>query len=85
MDEMKYLKITEVFGRMEADLVESYLEANGVDVELVQDSIERTSYVTMMGRVQVFVPIDKAEEARELLKAYREELIEEPDEEDEEA
>lgn len=78
MDEMKYEKLTEVHGRLEADLIESYLEANGVDVELIQESIGHSVIpVTIdgLGRVQIFVPKDKAQEALELLKAYKEDLI----------
>ena len=36
MDEMMYEKLTEVQGRLEAELIESFLEANGVDAELIQ-------------------------------------------------
>ena len=43
MDEMKYAKLTEVNGRWKADLIESYLEAHGIDVELIQESIGHTS------------------------------------------
>jgi len=75
MDTMKYEKLTEVSGRLEADMIESYLEAQGIDVELIQESVGRSSYVVTidgLGRVQVFVPKAKIREAREWLKAYRE-------------
>jgi hypothetical protein len=71
---MKYEKIVEVVGRLEADVIESFLEAQGIDVELIQESIGHSSYavaVDGLGRVQVFVPKDKADEAREWLKVYR--------------
>jgi hypothetical protein len=74
MDQIKYEKIVEVVGRLEADVIESFLEAEGIDVELIQESIGHSSYavaVDGLGRVQVFVPKDKAEEAREWLKVYR--------------
>jgi hypothetical protein len=75
MDTMKYEKLTEVSGRLEADMIESYLEAEGIDVELIQESVGHSSYVVTidgLGRVQVFVPKAKIQEAREWLKAYRE-------------
>ncbi len=75
MDEIKYEKIVEVVGRLEADVIESFLEAEGIDVELIQESIGHSSYavaVDGLGRVQIFVPKDKADEAREWLKVYRE-------------
>lgn len=70
MDELKWERIADVQGRLDADLIESYLEAHGIDVELIQESLGRSIYpVTIdgLGRVQVFVPKEKAEEARELL------------------
>ena len=77
MEEMKYERLTDVQGRLEADMIESYLEAEGIDVELIQESIGHTSYavtVNGLGRVQVFVPKAQIEEARAWLKAYREDF-----------
>ena len=79
MDEMKYEKLTDAQGRLEATMIESYLEAQGIDVELIQESIGHSSYAVLvngLGRVQIFVPRDKIEEAREFLKTYREGLDE---------
>ena len=71
MDEMKYALLAEVYGRMEAELIKSYLEAHGIDVELFQESIGQNIYPTtidMLGNVQIFVEKEKMEEAVELLK-----------------
>ena len=76
MDEMKYALLTGLHNRMQADLLESYLEANGIDVELFQESIGCSIYpVTIdgLGYVQVFVPKEKLEQAQELLKKFEEE------------
>lgn len=74
MDQLKYALLTELTNRMQADLLESFLEANGVDVELFQESIGHTIYpVTInsaLGRVQVFVPKDQLEEAQQLLQTF---------------
>jgi fibronectin type 3 domain-containing protein len=73
MDELTWEKVAEVQGRLDADLIESYLEANGIDVELIQEAIGRSVYpvtVDGLGRVQVFVPKEKVVEARELLKNF---------------
>jgi hypothetical protein len=73
MDTMKWEKLTEVQGRLEAELIESFLEANGVDIELIQESIGHTAYpvaVDGLGRVQIFVSKEQAPEARELLEAF---------------
>ena len=75
MDTMKWERLTEIQGRLEAELIESYLEANGVDVELIQESVGHSVYPVMvdgLGRVQIFVPKVKAQEAQDLLKAYNE-------------
>jgi hypothetical protein len=74
MDELTYEILAEVNGRPEAELIESFLEAHGVDVELVQESIGHSAYpVTIdgLGRVQIFVPKMKIIEAQELFKAYQ--------------
>jgi hypothetical protein len=72
-DEMKYELLTELTNRLEADLLESYLEANGIDVELFQESVGQNAYpvtVDMLGRVQVFVPKDKMKQAKKLLENF---------------
>ena len=80
MDQLTYEILAEVIGRMEAELIESLLEAEGIDVELVQESVGHSIYpvaVDGLGRVQIFVPKNKSQEAREWLKAYREGIQEE--------
>ena len=74
MDELRWELLTEIYGRLEADLLESYLEAHGIDVELIQEAVGRTIYpvtVDGLGLVRVFVPKEKVAEARELLEAFR--------------
>jgi hypothetical protein len=68
MNEMKYTKLTEVLGRWKAEVVESFLESEGIDVELIQDSLSHTFYIHAFAPVQIFVPNEKLEEARELVK-----------------
>jgi hypothetical protein len=72
---MKWEILIEVQGRLEAELIESYLEANGVDVELIQESVGHSAFPVMidgLGRVQIFIPKEKSQEARDLLKEYDE-------------
>lgn len=74
MSDMKYSLLTEVSSRLEADLLESYLEANGVDAELVQESIGHNIYpvtVDGLGHVQIFVPNAKLSKAKRLLKDFK--------------
>mgnify|MGYP001765743325 CR=1 FL=1 len=74
MDELKWEVLVEIQGRLNADLLESYLEAHGIDVELIQESVGHTIYpvtVDGLGRVQVFVPKEKLAEARQLLETFQ--------------
>jgi len=77
MNTLKWERIADVQGRLNAELVESYLEANGIEVELIQEALGRSIPVTVdgLGRVQVFVPKEKAEEARQLLKDFSEDIF----------
>lgn len=71
MSEMKYEMLAEIYGRMEAELIKSYLEAHEIDVELFQESVGQNIYPTtidQLGKVQVFVKKENLEEARILLK-----------------
>jgi fibronectin type 3 domain-containing protein len=80
MDQLTYQNIAEVSGRLEAEMIESYLEAQGIDVELIQESIGHSIYpvtVDGLGRVQIFVPKEKVIEARKWLIIYREGIQEE--------
>lgn len=74
MDTLKYDLLTEIQGRMEADLLQSFLEAHGVPVILIQEAAGHNVYPVMvdgLGRVQVFVPKEKNAEAHELLDEFQ--------------
>ncbi len=73
MDELKWELLTEVQGRLEADLLRSYFEAYGIDVELFQEAVGHHIYpvtVNGLGRVQLFVSKEQASEAHKLLDEY---------------
>jgi len=73
MDELKWELLTEVQGRMEADLLKSYFAAQGIDIELFQEAVGHHIYpvtVNGLGRVQLFVSKDQADDARKLLEEY---------------
>ena len=73
MDQLAWELLTEVQGRLEADMLRSYLEAAGIEVELFQEAVGHHIYpvtVNGLGRVQIFVPKEQAARARELLKAF---------------
>ncbi|GAB4505294.1 MAG: hypothetical protein Fur0043_22890 [Anaerolineales bacterium] len=74
MDEMKWEKLTEVYGRLEADVLKSYLEAEGISVELFQEAVGHHIYPTTidgLGRVQIYTPKEQARQARALLEAWQ--------------
>ena len=73
MDEMKWEKLADVYGRLEAEGIKSFLEAEGIQVELIQEAIGQlipTNY-DAFGLVQIFVPKEQLEEAGELFEAYQ--------------
>ena len=73
MDELKWEVLTEVQGRMEADLLKSYFEAYGIEIELFQEAVGRHIYpvtVNGLGFVQLFVSKEQAAAARKLLEEY---------------
>lgn len=85
MDEMKYAMLTEVLGQWKAEIVESFLKSEGIDVVLVQDSISQSAYANPFAPVQIFVPKENLEQARELAKGLEDVLQQtDEDEEDEE-
>ena len=73
MDELKWEVLTEVQGRMQADLLKSYFEAYGIDIELFQEAVGHHIYpvtVNGLGAVQLFVSKEQAADARKLLEEY---------------
>jgi hypothetical protein len=70
MKEMKYELLAEVNDRSEADVIESFLEAEGIDVELVEESVTRSAYTISFAPIQIFVPKDMLLQARDLLKSF---------------
>jgi len=73
VDELKWEVLTEVQGRLEAEFIKSYLKAQGIEVELFQESIGHHIYpitIDGLGRVQIFVPKEQTKEAKQLLEAY---------------
>jgi hypothetical protein len=73
MEELKYELLMEVNGRMQADLIQSYLEAEGIKVELFQEAVGHHIYPVMidgLARVQIFVPKEQTADAHKLLESF---------------
>jgi hypothetical protein len=73
MDELKWEVLTDVQGRLEAELLKTYFAAYGIDVELFQEAVGHHVYpvtVNGLGYVQIFVSREQAQAARRLLDEY---------------
>ena len=73
MEELTYDFLTEIQGRWQADLLKSYFEACGIDVQLFQESVGQHIYPTtldILGNVQIYVPKSQLTAARKLLEEY---------------
>jgi hypothetical protein len=66
---MKLVNIYSAAGLLEAEMLKAFLEAQGVDVYLSQESVGRTLGLSAgtLGRVEVMVPEPQVEEAKTLL------------------
>lgn len=73
MNDLKWELLTEVQGRLEAEMLKTYFSAYEIDVELFQESVGHHIYpVTIdgLGRVQLFVSKEQAQYAHKLLEEY---------------
>ena len=84
MDEMKYALLTEVLGHYKAEIMQKFLETEGIDAVLIQDSLSQSTYFNPFAPVQIFVPKDKVQKASELLKNFEDAFENDSDAEDEE-
>lgn len=72
MDQTQYALLTEVLGRWKADILESLLRSEEIDVVLIQDSVAGSTQQTSFTPVKVYVPRASLKRARELLKSFEE-------------
>ena len=70
MDDMKVTQLVEVLGRWKAEIIEGFLKNEGIDVVLIQDSISNSTYGSPFSPVQIFVPKEAIQQARELLDTF---------------
>jgi hypothetical protein len=74
MDEMQFSMLTEVLGRGTADVIESFLRSEEIDVVLVQEAISHVTHITSFAPVKIYVPKASLTRARSLLKKFNEAL-----------
>jgi hypothetical protein len=84
---MKLVSVYMTFGQLEAELMKAFLEAQGLDVEISQESVARTMGLSAgkLGEVQVLVPEDQVPSALEYIRAMEAGEYELPPSPDEEA
>ena len=70
---MSYIKLTDVLGRWQADILESYLNSEGIDTVLFQDTMSYVTLTPAFAEVQIYVPKANIKQARELLNKFNEE------------
>jgi len=73
MPNLKWELLTVISGRFEAELLKSYLEAEGIEVQLFQEGAGQDLYPVTFGplsNVQLFVPGEKIDEAQSCLEHY---------------
>ena len=72
MTEVKWELITTVSGELQADILRNLLEVQGIKVFLSQEGAGRAVGLTMgpMGEVQVLVPENQSEAARQIVDDY---------------
>lgn len=68
---MNLVSIYSAAGLLEADMLKGFLEAQGLKVFLSQESVGRTLGLSAgtLGKVNVMVPEEQVNDAKELLKA----------------
>jgi len=84
MEKSTYQLIGMVNGRWKADLIESFLKAEGIDVQLIQDAMTHYMNRSAFDPVQVYVVNNQVSEALELLESFEEFQPEEDSDDDEE-
>lgn len=70
------------YGMLEAEAIKGRLETSGIPAALDYESIGRTFGITIdgLGEVRILVPIERAADARELLKVEPDEQAGDDDE-----
>ena len=67
---MLYTKLTDVIGRWQADILESYLKSEGIDAVLFQDTMSYVTLTPVFAEVEVYVPKASIKQARVLLEKF---------------
>ena len=69
MDEPRWVRLIAVNLRSHADLVESYLKANGIETQLIQEAYYQYRLGYAMGPTEILVPNYLLDPARKLYES----------------
>jgi hypothetical protein len=69
----RYEVVDTLFGRQEAEVLQSYLRAQDIDCQLSQEGAGPAIGITVdgLGQVQILVPTSQLEQALEAIARYR--------------
>ena len=81
LHEMQYALLTEVMGRWKADILESFLIAEEIDVVLIPGNVSDL-FASAFAPVKIFVPKASLQRARHLLETFNETQDDEGEAED---
>jgi len=83
--EHEFVSVYTVFGHLAGDMVRIFLESQGIDARLSQESSGLTYGLTVgpLGEVEILVPVDQVKQATDLLNRMEAGEFELPDGESE--
>ena len=87
-EEVMWELVGEVYSRLEADMIESHLKALEIPCLLIQESAGHSVYpvnLGALGKVEIYVPAENAEEVKTLLHSFNAATPEEGEDSEEEA
>ena len=81
MSPQKWIILTKIAGELQAELMRGLLEAQGIPVMLAQEGAARAIGITTgpLGEVEIMIPEDKLQDARDILTRYQSGDFENPE------
>ena len=69
MNKLKWVRLEEVYGRMEADMIKSYLEANGIAAQIIADAASQL-WAPGIASMEILVASSDLAVARKLMADF---------------
>jgi hypothetical protein len=73
MSSPKWVIVTKVSGELQGELLRGLLQAQGIEVNLVQEGAARAIGITAgpLGEVEIMVPESQLQEAQDVIRRFR--------------